>query len=183
MRAIPMRSASVARRMPRPVVNTMQAVVPVDLKPSGNTVALTTTSQNPFTDARTLTVKTQASGGMAAAPSEMQSRSIMHQFVPGLGGDANGDKQGVPATQPSNWGDQVAAVVTPLQQFTPLLLQAEQRLSQAQASGDPQAVAEAQNYYAEIERRRQRMLYLTVGGGIAAVGVLAYFMFFRRKRR
>jgi hypothetical protein len=65
-----------------------QAVVrqTIDLKPAGNTVALTTSADNPFASDREVVIVTQSGSGMAPVPASMQSTGIMHRMLPGVGG-------------------------------------------------------------------------------------------------
>lgn len=182
MRATALRSARVAKRMPRPVVNTMQATVPVDLTPAGNTIALTTTSQNPFTDGARVSVSTQLSGGAAPAPREMQSPAIMHRFLPGLGQDANMDKQN---TSRVGFTEGVTQVINAL--VNPTTVAAAQTLLQEReavyASGDPQQIAAWEQRMAGETRRARITQAAVIGGGIAAVLGLGYLMFGKKRRR
>jgi len=58
------------------------------MKPAGNTIAVTTLADNPFESGQNVTVVTQASGGMSPAPPSMQSKGILHSFMPGIGQSA-----------------------------------------------------------------------------------------------
>jgi hypothetical protein len=62
----------------------MLVAQPVNLKPLGNTVSMTVPAENPFAAGRTITVLTQASGGMAQADPSQRSKSIRMPFN-GLG--------------------------------------------------------------------------------------------------
>lgn len=87
MRALPIPTArpGTGRALPTPVVKSNVVRQAVDMKPQGNTVAITTVADNPFEARQKVTVHTQASGGMSPAPRSMQSRRIQHSMLPGLG--------------------------------------------------------------------------------------------------
>lgn len=89
---MPISNPGTGRKMPTPAVTKKVVTQEVDMKPKGNTVAITTTSDNPF-ERKNVTVVTQASGGAPGVPASMQSRGIMHSFLPGLGDDENGNEK------------------------------------------------------------------------------------------
>jgi hypothetical protein len=60
----------------RPVINNKYRREAVNLQPYGNTVSITTDSDNPFEDARPVDVYTQLSGGMAPPDAAQRSRKI-----------------------------------------------------------------------------------------------------------
>lgn len=64
-----------ARRLPAGRINKLVVQQPIDLRPYGNTVALTVPAEMPFL-ARAVTVATQASGGMAKPDPYMQSHGL-----------------------------------------------------------------------------------------------------------
>lgn len=90
MRAVPIPVAhpGAGHALPTPVVRSNFVNQTVDLKSSGNTIAVTTLADNPFESGQNVTVVTQASGGMSPAPRSMQSRGILHSFMPGIGESA-----------------------------------------------------------------------------------------------
>jgi hypothetical protein len=98
MRAVPLLTPrpGMGRALPQPVVQSAIVRQKVDLKPAGNTIAITTASDNPFEGSRPVSVVTQASGGMSPAPRSMQSRRLVHTDMRGLGETAT--KVGEPAT-------------------------------------------------------------------------------------
>ncbi len=73
--------------LPRPMVQRLIVPQTVNLKPMGNTVAVTTLSGNPFEGGQRVSIKTQASGGMAPCPTALGSRSLVHSYLPGIGED------------------------------------------------------------------------------------------------
>jgi hypothetical protein len=90
--SIPTSASMSLRRRPagalaKPVVQT--AIIPqrVSLRPMGNTVAVTTLSDNPFEGSQRISVVTQASGGMAKAPAGMVSKRLYSNMVLGGLGD------------------------------------------------------------------------------------------------
>ena len=175
--AIPIVSALAPRRLPTPVVNTLHAQEPVDLRPMGNTVAVTTTAQNPFTQPAVVTVRTQASGGMAPVPESMASRGLVGRFLPGLGQDPNTTNQGTPATEKtSGWtglltaGQSVADVLT---------AQAQAQTAQAQAAAE-QARADAARAGGGpmlVETLPKGLML----GGLALLGVVGFMMMKSKK--
>ncbi len=69
-------------RLPTPVVQRNLVAQPVNLRPMGNTVTITTKAENPFAMAGEMTVLTQASGGMAKPDPAMQSQRLQSKFLP-----------------------------------------------------------------------------------------------------
>jgi hypothetical protein len=82
-------------KVPRTHVQKDAVLQTVSLKPQGNTVSVTTLSDNPFEGGRPISVRTQQSGGMARPDQSQMSRSLLHSYMPGLGADS------VPAVQAS----------------------------------------------------------------------------------
>ncbi len=76
MPAVPLATTPV-KKLPTPVAKKAIVSQPVNLKPMGNTVAITTKAQNPFTQKKGLVVRTQQSGGMASAPAFWQSKGLL----------------------------------------------------------------------------------------------------------
>lgn len=74
-------------RMPRSHVTKATVLQTVSLKPMGNTVSVTTLAENPFAGGRAVSVRTQASGGMASPDSSQMSRRLLHSYLPGLGAE------------------------------------------------------------------------------------------------
>jgi hypothetical protein len=93
MRAIPLMTPrpGTGRALPTPTVRSMVVRQAVDLRPAGNTIAIRTVSDNPFEDSRSVSVVTQASGGMSSAPASMTSKGILHSMLPGLGETATAE--------------------------------------------------------------------------------------------
>jgi len=75
-------------RLPRTHVQKATVLQTVNLKPFGNTVSVTTLADNPFAGGRAVSVRTQASGGMARPDESQMSRRLLHSYLPGLGADA-----------------------------------------------------------------------------------------------
>lgn len=67
----------VRRALPIPLVSKVIVRQPIDLRPAGNTVAVTTLADNPFEGSQRITVRTQASGGMARPDNRQVSRTLM----------------------------------------------------------------------------------------------------------
>ena len=78
-------SANGARSLPSARVQTMVVRQPVNLRPMGNTVALSVPAEMPFMS-RNISVQTQASGGMAKADPSQQSKRLRGMFMNGLSG-------------------------------------------------------------------------------------------------
>lgn len=77
-----------ASRLPRTHVQKDAVLQTINLKPAGNTVAVTTLSDNPFEGGRAVSVRTQQSGGMAGPDDSQVSRSLLHSYLPGLGAES-----------------------------------------------------------------------------------------------
>lgn len=75
-------------RLPRSHVKKDAVLQTVNLKPAGNTVTVTTLSDNPFEGGRAVSVRTQQSGGMAQADQSQVSRTLLHSYLPGLGAES-----------------------------------------------------------------------------------------------
>lgn len=90
MRAVPIPVATpgTGQPLPTPVVRQKFQRQGVDLKSTGATIAVTTLADNPFESGHDVTVVTQASGGMSPPPPSMQSRGLVHSFMPGIGESA-----------------------------------------------------------------------------------------------
>lgn len=103
MRAVPMITPNpgTGNRLPTPMVKSTVVKQTVDLKPAGATVAIRTLADNPFEGGQRVSIVTQASGGMPNVPESMQSRRIMHSYLPGMGQSATelvAQDQSVPQT-------------------------------------------------------------------------------------
>lgn len=138
-----------ARKLPTPKVTTRHVRQDVDLTPSGNTVAVTTNGDNPFTRERrgSVSIVTQASPGMAPAPESMQSPRIMHRMLPGIGGLGE-NTAAAPAGQSSSTALLTSAAEGTLQVLTE---RERRKAAQAEASSD-EALAEARRLEAEAKR-------------------------------
>jgi LPXTG-motif cell wall-anchored protein len=189
--AIPIVAAQAPARLPTPVVNTLHAREPVDLKPAGNTVAITTTAQNPFALRQSISVRTQASGGMApTAPQAAQSQSLLTRFIPGIGEDpAN---TGTPAVQSQAPSGGVMSAITNIfqtgssayasqQAAKAEIAKAEQEKAKAEAEGNRTAAIQAQARLDAILATAGKAQPWLLYGGIALLGV-AGFLMLRNKR-
>jgi hypothetical protein len=202
MKAIPIRSVGGANKLPTPTVNTLHAQEPVDLNPAGNTVSITTTAQNPFTQGRPVSVTTQASGGMAKAPGSMQSSRLLHSFIPGIGENPNAANQGTPMLAGLGANGTVSTVATATTDIANAIKEgaiapyqaeiaaneAKAEVARAQAAGD---MARAQEAAARYE-----MLIAAMGGaggarklstgllvgGVALLGIAGYMMTRNKKK-
>jgi hypothetical protein len=65
--------------LPKPYVDHSYRIEPVDLQPYGNTVSVTSTSDNPFEDDQEAEIFTQQSGGMAGPDPRQVSKRVMHK--------------------------------------------------------------------------------------------------------
>src|SRR5690606_25558987 len=72
-------------RLPTPKVRQAVGVQPINLRPYGNTVAVTSLADNPFEGRHRMSAVTQASGGSAKPDPRMQSRRLMHDYRPRIG--------------------------------------------------------------------------------------------------
>jgi len=194
MKANPIRSANIANRLPTPKVNTAHTVQPMDLKPQGNTVALRTTAQNPFTQGRQVSVYTQQSGGMSKAPAHAQSRRLLNSYLPGLGEDPNAANQGTPATNGGDWGSHLISAgesyldfIKTEEQAKIAMAQLEAEKAKAKAAQDNRRAQEAQSRIdaiiammggAQGARKTSTALWV---GGLALLGI-AGFMMLRNKK-
>lgn len=89
-----------ATKLPRTHVQKDAVLQTISLKPAGNTVAVTTLSENPFEGGRSISVRTQQSGGMARPDQSQVSRTLLHSYMPGLG-DAAVPVVATPAAKPA----------------------------------------------------------------------------------
>ena len=178
-------------RLPTPVVQ--QAVVqqPINLKPMGNTVAVTTLADNPFEGGRSFTVVTQASGGMTRPDARQKSRSIMHAMMPGLG-DGPTATVNAPPAKPAGALDFLSSALNTGTQLYAQRQDAQIAAAQARAAQASAAAAEAQArsnaILLSLSSPGKNMLahksitipLLIVGGGALAV---AAFLYLRKKRK
>lgn len=73
-------------RLPTPVVRSNVVSQRVDMRPAGNTIAVTALADNPFEGNQRAVVVTQASGGTAPCPASMASKRVASSgFMPGIG--------------------------------------------------------------------------------------------------
>jgi len=165
MRAMPMQSGGgTGRRMPTPSVQQKVVNQKVDLKPQGNTVSVTASSDNPFERKNQVQIHTQASGGYPGVPESMQSRGIQHDMLPGMGEDpqktvADSGEPGV-----------VENLLTTAKDFG---LARENRKLQEQEAKKAQAEARAAAAKAEADIARSRVdeLRATMASGIRNTSV------------
>lgn len=138
-----------ARKLPTPKVTTRHVRQDVDLSPSGNTIAVRTTADNPFTRERAnqVSIVTQASPGMSPAPTSMQSRRILHAWMPGMGG--LGD---TPQAQPSGQSTAFSALTSAAEGTLSVLSERERRKAQQAEATSDQALAKARALEAEAKR-------------------------------
>ena len=175
-------------RLPTPQVSKAIVQQPVNLRPAGNTVAVTTLADNPFEGPKRVTVVTQASGGMAKPDRMMQSRRLMHTHLADLGEGPT--PVGVPA-QPAGALDFIsssintaASLVSARQQAQIAAANAAAAQAQAQAAQAQSAGAAfwagMQNPGAAMAKRSSITVPLLVVAGLASVGALVLFL--RRKK-
>jgi len=171
MRSSPIRRVSNSA-LPTPVVS--QAIVrqPVNLKPRGNTVEVTTLSDNPFEGRQTYTVYTQQSGGMAKPDPQQQSRGLRHGWMPGLG-----DEAPAAAAQPAGVLDFLSTAANTAVNLATAKDQA--RIAQAKAAlAQAQAFA-AGNRSAPAPAKSSLTIPLIIGG-VAVVGLIGFLMLRKR---
>ena len=65
--------------LPRPFVDRSYRTEEIDLQPYGNTVSVTTGSDNPYEREQPVEIMTQQSGGMAGPDPRMRSKRVMHK--------------------------------------------------------------------------------------------------------
>jgi hypothetical protein len=65
--------------LPKPFVDHSYRLEPVDVQPYGNTISVTSVSDNPFEDDQEAEIFTQQSGGMAGPDPKMRSKRTMHK--------------------------------------------------------------------------------------------------------
>lgn len=156
-----------AGSLPRARVHNAFVVQPVDLKPRGNTVAVTALAENPFAGRQQISVRTQMSGGMAGPDESMRSQRIMHDFIPGLGIDS------APAST-TGQSPSVVSLLTSAANDAQALYQAQQaaRVAEAQARlAQANAQAEASRSQAAIFLGKSSWTLPLLGIGAAAIGV------------
>lgn len=165
-------------RLPRPQVQKATVLQTVNLKPMGNTVSVTTLADNPFAGGRPVSVRTQASGGMARPDESQMSRRLLHSYLPGLGADAP-TVVAAPQQKPAGVLDILAtaggAGLNVYQQ------QQDIKLAQAQAEIERQRALQAQwsNPTAAMKTRSNITVPLLIVGGGALLTAAA--IFFTRK--
>lgn len=173
MRSSPIRRVSNSA-LPTPVVS--QAIVrqPVNLKPRGNTVEVTTLSDNPFEGKQTYTVYTQQSGGMAKPDPQQQSRSLRHGWMPGLGEDPP-----AAGAQPAGVLDFLSTAANTAVNLATAKDQA--RIAQAKAAlAQAQAMAAAGNRSAVPAPARSSLTIPLIIGGVAVVGLVGFLLLRKR---
>lgn len=189
MKPMPIRSANPTNKLPTPKVTTLHATQPMDLKPRGNTVAVTAKAENPFTQGRPISVRTQASGGVAKAPAHMQSRRLMHSFIPGIGEDPNAQNQGAPAAEESrSWweglisaGEDAASVYAERERRKAAEAEARAEAARARAAGDTARAQEAQARLDMLLSGKSGVNMPLLLGGLALLGVAGYMMMQNKK--
>lgn len=161
MRALPLITPNpgTGRVLPTPVVRSAVVNQVVDLKPAGNTIALTTTSDNPFESNRKISVVTQASGGMASAPASMRSHRLAHSFMPGLGETATGEAA-VKQNAGSVFTDTLTAAGNAFTQYNQSQVAEQQRLAQ-------EAEARAAEWKARADIEQSKTQQIIAAGGRA----------------
>lgn len=183
MRATPLLTPRSVNVLPTPVVRSAVVNQVVDLKPAGNTIALTTVSDNPFESNRPISVVTQASGGMASAPASMRSNRLAHKFMWGLGETSTQEVAKTSAGQV--FTDTLTAAGNAFNQYNQTKISEQERLAQ-----EAEARAAEWQARADIEQSKtQQMLAagarafeatnVSVGGfkfnwalvGLGAVGI------------
>lgn len=149
-------------RLPTPVVRSNVVSQRVDMKPAGNSIAVTALADNPFEGRQDACVVTQASGGAFPCPQSMASKRVSTTgFMPGLGRmGEEGEKGEEKETRP--WWETAADVVdSGYGQFTDAQIADQQRrVAEAEARA-----AEARSA-ADIERSRTERMLSTARRGI-----------------
>ncbi|NEN87969.1 MAG: LPXTG cell wall anchor domain-containing protein [Okeania sp. SIO3H1] len=145
--------------LPTPQVKTNIVKQTVDLKPAGNTVAIKTVADNPFEGGSAVSVVTQASGGMSPAPASMQSKGIMHSFMPGLG-----DTNTVEKSQEPGAGTILTSAITAAGD---VFAQRTQAQIAEQKRRESEAQARAQEWKSRADMERSRTDRILAAGGRA----------------
>lgn len=179
-----------ARKLPTPKVTTRHVRQDVDLSPSGNTVAVRTSADNPFTRERRggVSVVTQASPGMAPAPVSMQSNRIMHAWMPGMGGLGETN----PA-QPKGQSTALTVFTTAAEGALSVASERERRKAQEAEAKSDEALAQARALEAEAKRlqaetggylarlKANKGSRLMFGIAAASLGLAAYLWWNKRQ--
>lgn len=183
MRAVPIPTAArgTGRSLPTPVVRSNFVRQTVDLKPAGNTVSVTTLADNPFESGQDVEVVTQASGGMAPPPESMQSKRVMHSFMPGIGQSAT-ETQAKDESGPGGFTqfiDTAGGLVN--RHFDQQVAREERRAAQARAEADI-ARAQADGIMARTTANVGGFQFNWALVALGALGLGAAFMLSRGKK-
>lgn len=188
------------KRMPTPVVERAVVQQTIDLKPAGNTVAVTTSADNPFAGDREVVIVTQASTGMAPPPVSMQSTHLQHRMLPGMGG-LSADVVDPMKGPPGPWRDPAAPASsapasTPkkeegsssgafFQGAANLIGQGASFLTSREQSKAAEAQAKAAGYASAAEMAKAQalaaganktMLIVGIVGALGVAGLIAFLM-------
>lgn len=157
-------------RMPTPVVRSNVVSQRVDLKPAGNSVAVTALADNPFEGNQAACVVTQASGGAFPCPQSMASKRVATtgflpgvaglgtEFMPGMAGLGEDDKE--EEDKPGFWDTTTDFLREGYGMFTDTQIAEQQR-----RAAEAEARAAESRAAADIERSRtDRMLSATRRG-------------------
>jgi len=162
-----------ASKLPRTHVQKDAVLQTINLKPAGNTVAVTTLSDNPFEGGRMVSVRTQQSGGMARPDQSQVSRTLLHAYLPGLGAES-APVVATTAAKPAGALDFLAtagAAATDLyaQQQAIKLAEAQAKIAQANA-----AAAQWANPMNAMKQHSSLTLPLLIigGGALVTAGVI-----------
>lgn len=173
-----------ATRLPRSHVQKDAVLQTVNLKPMGNTVAVTTLADNPFAGGRAISVRTQQSGGMARADETQVSRTLLHSYLPGLGAES-APVVATPAAKPAGALDILAtagSVATDLyaQQQAIKLAEQQAKIAQSQA-----LIAQYSNPMNAMAQRSSITIPLLIvaGGALLTAGAIFFSRRGGKRRR
>jgi hypothetical protein len=160
-------------RLPRSHVQKATVLQTVNLKPMGNTVSVTTLADNPFAGGRPVSVRTQASGGMANPDPSQMSRRLLHSHLPGLGADS----PTIVATSPQKPAGTLDFLSTAAGAAATMYQQQQNiKLAQVQADVERQRALQAQwtNPMAAMGARSSITvpLLIVAGGALLTIGVI-----------
>lgn len=175
------------RRLPTGRVITNVVQQEVDLRPPGNTIAVTTLADNPFEENAAVEVVTQASSGGYEVPANMRSHHLLHSYLPGLG---EGEMDAANAVKESaNTAPGFLDFLTTAATKTGEVLTAREARKAAEAGVQPTSAPttvlspSGQPITVIPQRGGGMSTTMLVIGGVALVGLGAFFLMGRKGKR
>lgn len=165
------------RRLPTGRVVTNVVRQEVDLRPPGNTIVVETLSDNPFEEAAPVQIVAQESGGGYAVPEHMQSHHLQHSYLPGLGEEA-------PEPETDTSPGFLDFLTTAATKTGEVLTAREQRkLAEAGVVTTPTGTVRTPTGTMPLPQKSGMSTTMLVVGGLALVGVGAFFLMGKKGRR